>query len=86
MAVHAYHQSVEMSGGGHEFGETVATVGPCRCTGGDRILSAAEAAAELGVSERHARRLASDGAGFRLGITWAFTAAAVRHLKQKRKK
>ena len=48
-------------------------------------MSVAEAAAELGVSERQMRRLAHD-LGQRVGASWAFNRIAVLALARAREK
>jgi hypothetical protein len=76
-----------MSAIGHEVAEGVAPETQSNRQGADDWMSVTEAATELGVSDRHMRRLAcTRQLGQRFGATWALDRGAVLALAEERKR
>jgi len=75
-----------MSDCGHEFAEATAAESNSQCQDGDDWMSIAEAAAALTLSDRHARRLAPELGGVRIGATWMVRKAPVLALKRQRQR
>jgi hypothetical protein len=88
--MHAVKQQVYralMSARGHTVAEPGAAQGHSNCQGAVDSMSVAEAAAELGVSHRHMRRLSARfELGERLGATWMLRRGAVLAHKAQREK
>lgn len=74
-----------MSDHGHPVAKSFDAQSESNCQGAAELMSVAEAAAELGVSERQMRRLAHD-LGQRVGASWAFNRIAVLALARAREK
>jgi hypothetical protein len=88
--MHSAKQQVSralMAARGHPVAETVAAKPISNCQGVADWISVAEAAIELGVSERQMRRLArSCQLGERIGATWTLDRGAVLALAAERRK
>ncbi len=77
--------TTQMSDHGHPVAKSFDAQSESNCQGAAELMSVAEAAAELGVSERQMRRLAHD-LGQRVGASWAFNRIAVLALARAREK
>ena len=76
-----------MSARGHQVAECVAAQTHSKSQSDDDWMTVSEAATELGVSQRHVRRLArSCQLGQRVGATWAINRGAALALAREREK